>query len=242
MSGYHGHVVFLDPFGRLDSPIHRLPAGTKCCSALAIVLAVVSTPLRSLEALGFMIAVAALQLGILLVSRIPFTFLARRMLIVEPIILGVALLALFQPNGSRACFELMLKGTLCAATMLLLANTTPIADLLRVLRRVRIPALLVTTMALACRYLYVLVDQLQRMRRARASRSFGPSFVQVWRSHAAMLGQLFVRSYDRAERIYLAMCARGWEGAAESAAAAGGSAASAPTATKPAGPNATATA
>jgi cobalt/nickel transport system permease protein len=68
----------------------------------------------------------------------------------------------------------------------------------------------VTTLALLYRYLFVLVDEAERMHRARLARTFDRRRVSVWRMLGTVVGQLFVRSSERAERIYAAMCARGW--------------------------------
>jgi cobalt/nickel transport system permease protein len=79
-----------------------------------------------------------------------------------------------------------------------------------VLRRLRLPKLLVTTLALMYRYLFLLTDEAQRMQRARAARTFRVDRARSWRAAATMVAQLFVRSTERAERIYAAMLARGW--------------------------------
>ena len=84
-------------------------------------------------------------------------------------------------------------------------------DLLSGLRSLRIPGLLVTTLALTYRYLFLLVDEMERMQRARRSRTFTRHRLQAWRSLATVIAQLFVRTSERAERIYAAMCARGWK-------------------------------
>jgi cobalt/nickel transport system permease protein len=73
-----------------------------------------------------------------------------------------------------------------------------------------VPGLLVTTLALMHRYLFVLNDEAGRMRRARACRTFERSRRCTWMVSAEVVGRLFVRASERAERIYLAMCARGW--------------------------------
>ena len=78
------------------------------------------------------------------------------------------------------------------------------------MKRARVPAILVSILALMYRYLFVLVDEAQRMRRARASRTFRPGRWWRWHALATVIGQLFVRSTERAERIYAAMIARGW--------------------------------
>ena len=72
-------------------------------------------------------------------------------------------------------------------------------------------ALLITTLALMYRYLFVLFDEADRMKRARASRTFSKSGLRSWNVLSGIIGQLFIRSSERAERIYSAMCARGWK-------------------------------
>ena len=198
----------LDRYSRLDSPVHRLPAVTKLVVAVGCVVATVLLPAS--RPAGFaLIAVAVLVAAVL--SRIPPTFLGKRLLLLEPLALGVAVLAIFQPDGWRVFAIVMVRTNLCLLTMILLSNTTPFADVLRVLQRVRVPALLVTTLALMYRYLFVLADEAGRMGRARASRSFSARRGVAWRSFAGIVSQLFIRSTERAERIYAAMCARGWQ-------------------------------
>ncbi len=192
-----------DHYARTDSPIHRLPAALKLATALLLVLGLVL--LRP----GGWFAGAALGLVVVAgLSRIPPAFLVGRLLLLEPLVLGVAALALLQPGGLRVFATILTKSTLCLFTMILLANTTPFSEILGVLRRVRFPALLITTLALMYRYLFVLADEAERMQRARQARTFGRT---RWAVLATVLGQLFVRSTERAERIYAAMCARGWK-------------------------------
>jgi len=198
---------FLDRWSRLDSPIHRLPAGVKLPAALGLVVLVVALPRASWRAF---LGIAVLLLGVAVLSRIPIRFIAWRLLTLEPLALGVAGLALFQPDGGRIFATLLAKTTLCLFTMILLSNTTPFSALLAVMRRACVPALLVSTLALMYRYLFVLTDEAQRMRRARLSRTFRPGRWWTWRILATVVGQLFVRSTERAERIYAAMAARGW--------------------------------
>jgi len=70
----------------------------------------------------------------------------------------------------------------------------------------------VTTLALLERYRFVLIEEGLRMRRARASRTVGPGKkVFAWQTLASVVAVLFVRATERAERIYAAMCARGWQ-------------------------------
>ena len=134
-----------------------------------------------------------------------------RLLLLEPIVLGVAVLAIFQPDGGKVFAAMAIRTTLCLSAVILLSNTAPFTELLQVLQRAHIPALMITTLALMYRYLFVLTDEAQRMKRARASRTFIKGCLWEWRLLATVIGQLFIRSTERAERIYMAMCARGWK-------------------------------
>ena len=107
--------------------------------------------------------------------------------------------------------HLAARSALCLLTVILVSNTTPFSQVLRALQRARVPALLVTTIALMHRYIFVLADEAERMRRARLSRTFQRGRRMRWQVLATVVGQLFVRTSERAERIYDAMCARGWK-------------------------------
>ena len=199
---------FLDRYSRLDSPIHRLPALVKLAGALVSVAVVLLVPRSRPWLLGGVAMLLVVAAGL---SRIPPGFLLRRLLLLEPLVAGVALLALFQSGGWPLFGFLIARCTLCLLTMVLLANTTPFSDLLRLLKKARMPALLITTLALMYRYIFVLVDEAQRMQRARLSRTFAERRNWEWRTPATVVSQLFVRSSERAERIHGAMCARGWQ-------------------------------
>jgi cobalt/nickel transport system permease protein len=203
MSAHH----FMD-HGRGHSALHRVPAGWKLTGALALVLTVVLLPRTQLTGL---LAVAGILAALLVVSRTPLPALLKRMLLLEPLVLGVAGLMLFQPGGGKIFAVVMFKANLCLLTTVLLANTTPFTEMLRVLQRLRVPWLFVTTLTLMHRYLFVLADEAERMRRARASRTFTRGRRFQWQALSSVVGQLFVRASERAERIYNAMCARGWK-------------------------------
>jgi cobalt/nickel transport system permease protein len=193
---------FFDRHSRGTSPIHRWPAGVKLAGAVAIVVTVVLTRWP------VWVGVAGLLIGVAGLSRVPVLFLMQRLLWFEPVVLGMAVLSLWQPEGVAKFTTLVCRSTLGVFTMILLANTTPFSRLLEVFRQLRVPAIFITTLALLYRYLFVLVDEAERMRRARQARTFRPR--TPWATLATVLGPLFVRSTERAERIYAAMCARGW--------------------------------
>ena len=198
---------YIDRYARLDSPVHRLPAALKLAIALALVVSTVIVPI---SASLYFAACAVFLLCVILLGRLPLGFVALRLLTLEPLVAGVAILALMQHDGLFMLIRILVKSNICLLAMVLLSNTTPFAGILDVLRSLRVPPLLVTVLALMYRYVFLLIDQSERMTRARKSRTFAPRRGSRWKTAAGIVGQLFVRSTERAERIYAAMAARGW--------------------------------
>ena len=198
---------YIDRYARLDSPVHRLPPALKLGAALAIVISTVIVPM---SAFLYFTACALFLVCVILLGRLPFRFVALRLLTLEPLAAGVAVLAVMQHDGMIMLVRVLVKSNLCLLTMVLLSNTTPFAGILGILRSLRVPPLLVTVLALMYRYVFLLIDQSERMARARTSRTFAPRRGGRWKTAAGIVGQLFIRSTERAERIYAAMSARGW--------------------------------
>jgi cobalt/nickel transport system permease protein len=198
----------LSPYQHGSSPVHRGSTGIKLGATLAVVVLVVLLPRSAWMAYA---AVALGLLAVALAAHVELHLLGLRVLLVEPFVIGIALLALLRPGGLPMFLSIVTKSTLCLAAMVLLTATTRFSDLLGVLWRLRVPALLVTTLALMHRYLFVLLEESGRMQRARRSRTFVSGRVSAWRGGAEVAGLLFVRASERAERVYLAMCARGWK-------------------------------
>jgi len=196
---HHGHGA---------SPVHRLPAAVKLGAALALIAGTILIPVERRAWFG---VVAAFLLLVALLARISFAFLLKRLLVLSPFVLGVALVNAFQPALRGGWVGLAAKSSLCLFTVILLSNTTSFGKILGVLRRARVPLLLLTPLALMHRYLFVLLEESERMRRARASRTFTQRRRARWKMLGTVVGQLFLRASERAERIYAAMCARGWQ-------------------------------
>jgi cobalt/nickel transport system permease protein len=123
-------------------------------------------------------------------------------------------------EGIRIFTTVALKSWLSVQAALLLTFTTPFHDLVDALRRLRLPEVMVAIIGFMYRYLAVLADEASRLMRARASRSAGGADGSRgggslrWRAGVtgSMVGTLFLRSYERSERIYAAMQARGFAG------------------------------
>src|SRR5580700_567994 len=182
---------------RPENPVSRLPAGPKLALALVIIPGTVMCPARWI---GWFVGVGLLLVLTAWLSRIPPLFLLKRLALLSPLVLGAALVNALQPGARGTWWETGLKSFLCLATVILLANTTPFSRILRVLKSAHVPGLLVTTLALMHRYLFVLADEAERMRRARASRTFTRRHGVRWRALAAVVSQLFIRASERAER------------------------------------------
>ncbi|MEI7899068.1 MAG: CbiQ family ECF transporter T component [bacterium] len=126
-----------------------------------------------------------------------------------PVSAGMAVFALFGADGWRLFGVLLLKGVICLALVCGLMQKVSFTELLALLARARLPGPLLTTLALLERYRFVLQDESHRLLLARRCRLLTAE-PPGWSVRAAVLGRLFTRSSDRAERIYRAMEARGW--------------------------------
>lgn len=199
--------ALLDQHAHGDGPLQRAPAGAKLLTLVAF-LAIIALlrPSPALYGTAALVLAAAT-----VISRVPVPFLLRKLLFLEPFVLGVALMTLFQPDGGARFLVTITRSTLCLYGSLLVASTTPFSGLLDALRAARLPGILVLTIALTYRYLFVLVDEALRMRRARAARSLRGGRLPEWRALSSVVAHLFLRVSERAERLHAAMSARGWQ-------------------------------
>jgi cobalt/nickel transport system permease protein len=214
----HAHPLYLPG----TSPLHRARPQCKIAASLLFVLAVVATPREAFWAFG-LYALALVGLG--RIGRVPPALMARRLVIELPFLLFAVFLP-FVGHGERievlgvplavgglwAAWNIVVKGTLGVAASVILAATTPVAELLGGLERLRLPKALTTIAGFMIRYADVIADEVRRMRIARISRGHDPRWIWQARATAASAGTLFIRSYERGERVYLAMVSRGYAG------------------------------
>jgi cobalt ABC transporter, permease protein CbiQ len=230
------HVHYQDPYRPGRSLIHALDARVKLLVTIAFILTVALIPP------GFWpvyILLLSLIISVEILSEIGVVYVLRRSILVLPFMLA-ALPIIFTLQGAPL-FTLSLGGWTLTATQtgmerfisivlkswtsvqaaIVLTTTTPFPDLLLAMRSVKIPRMLVTIFGMMWRYLFVLGDETLRMMRARASRSGQsdtPSLKAggsiIWRAHVTggMAGSLFIRAFERSDRIYMAMVARGYDG------------------------------
>lgn len=229
------HVNTFDHYQVGDSLVHRLDPRVKVVLTVLFILSNVLLPdgawVGFILAWGMVIAWSKL-------ARLSISFVLTRSFIVLPFALaavtttfstpGETLVAIdvgpwlvvFTQTGVARFVSILLRSWISVQMAILLTATTPFPDLVHALRHLHLPAVLVSTISFMYRYLFVLSDEVVRLLRAREARSAKISAEQksggsvVWRAKVAgsMAGQLFLRSYERSERIYNAMLARGYMG------------------------------
>ena len=202
--------------------VRQLPAQCKVAAGLVFVLAVVAAPRQAVWAYA---CFAVLLAGVAAAARVPCRALRRGLVLELPFVAFAVVLPLVgdAPHthlgplrvsvaGAWAAWGIVAKGTLGVAASTVLRATTPILDLLAGLERLRAPRLLTTIAGFMVRYGEVVAGDMRRMATARAARGHDPRSPRQWAVLATAAGALLVRSYERGERVHLAMCSRGYTG------------------------------
>ena len=220
MSGRHGPLQALH--APLDTPVHRTDPTVKLVCLLGFLFAVVATPPQALPAFG---AYALVVVAAAARARLPLRVLGRRLAVETPfVVFAVALpfigtaphrevlgLSLSVP-GMWAGWSILAKATLGTAATVVLAWSTPVAELLAGLERLRLPRALTAIAGFMIRYLDIVAGELHRLQIARVSRGDDPRWLWQARTVAATAGTVFIRSFERGERVHRAMLARGFTG------------------------------
>jgi len=115
-------------------------------------------------------------------------------------------------EGLIAGSGIVIKGTLGVMTAIILSTSTTAREILRGLERLRLPVLMVQIASFMLRYVNVISDEMERMKVARESRGFIATGLKDWKVIAIAASALFIRSYERGERVHLAMLSRGYSG------------------------------
>lgn len=205
-----------------DSVVHRLPAHVKLVGLIAFVLLVVALPRDAHAARLALLGVAVL---VVLATRVPLRHVASRLVVETPFVVFALVLPFVATgptmdlgpftvsrDGVEASIALLLTATTSVLMAVAFATTTTSRDLVRALQQLHVPDRLVQILAFMLRYLGVVGSQAQRMKVARESRAFTARSVRSWPVIASSAGALFIRSYERGERVHLAMMSRGYDG------------------------------
>jgi len=199
-----------------------VPAHLKVLALVGFMLVVVATPREWFAAYAFFLA-ALVTVGA--VGRVRPGWVLKRMVVETPFVVFAVLMPFIahgprvdvlglslSESGLLSAWGLLAKGTLGVIAGLMLAATTTPQELVHGLERLRLPQQLVQIMAFMVRYLEVVTDEMRRMAVARASRGFVARNPLHWPVLARSVGALFIRSFERGERVHLAMVSRGYTG------------------------------
>ena len=217
----HEHIHEPPETGGLD-------ARAKIVAWLGLAMAGGLTPRGQWAVLG---VYGACWLLLCLALAAPLLKVLRRLLAASPFFLLLAVLLPFRPlgpqdhaiafgpltlsaAGSEQALDMAAKASLSVACVAALAATESLAGITRGMQRMGAPALFVTLMNFTFRYLLVLREETLRMKRAREARAFGGRWLWHARVVGLMIGSLFLRSIERAERVQQAMASRGYSGGA----------------------------
>lgn len=209
----------MDAMAAMDSPVHRVNATAKLLVTIIYIVIVMSFDKYDLSGV-----VPMLLLPVLLyqLSGIPVHTCFYRLRMVLPL---VAAVGLFNPlfdrrpvfraggitvsAGMISMVVLMLKGILCLMASFLLVAATPFDSICAALRRLHVPGILVTLLLLTYRYIGVITEELAVMTDAYHLRAPGQKGIHI-SAWGSFLGQLLLRSMDRARELYSSMLLRGY--------------------------------
>jgi cobalt/nickel transport system permease protein len=215
--------------------LYRADARVKLLVAVAFAFAVTTVTPGNWPAFAGFGLFAALAVG---VSRLPVGLVLKRSAVALPFVAAAVPLLFTKPgdtlfsvpllgwtasdDGLTAVASIVLKSWLAVLVAVVLTSCTPPLALIRALERLRVPRVLAATVFFMYRYLFVIGEEGQRLMRAREARSAHPAVPGAtspggslaWRARVLgnMVGALFIRSFERSERIYAAMQARGYDG------------------------------
>lgn len=225
MSGSHVHALYRHG----HSTLHHAAPQVKIVVAFGLVCAIALTPRTAIWAF---VAYAVIVVALIAAAQLPPGFVARRAVVLIPFLL-VALLLPIVGSGERVevlglslseqglwdMWNVFAKAGLGFLVAVALAGTTEVADLLRGLDALHMPRIVTSIVGFAVRYIDIVGADFGRMRIALAARGYQGRSLATWSIYARTVGSVFVRTYERGERIYLAMLSRVYTGSMPASAA-----------------------
>lgn len=213
-------IKHLDDLSRIKSSIHRIHPVAKVVTTFIYLIAVVSFGKYEISNL---ISFVFFPVLIFTLGEIPVLPILKKLLLVCPLIIGIGILnpffdshmvSIFGFDISRgwiAFLSILIKSGLTVTASILLLATTGIDKIATALRILKVPRVFVLQLLLTYRYISVLLEEVSRMTMAYSLRAPGQKGIsaKVWGS---FVGQLLLRTFDRAQRIYQSMNLRGFDG------------------------------
>lgn len=215
------NIGFIDQLSYKDTFVHRLDPRAKLVATLLFLFTVISFSKYEIAALlpFFLYPMLLMTIG-----EIPFMFIFKKVILVAPFAVFIGIFNPLLDSGRVVIFNgltvsagwlsfcsIMLKFTLTISTALLLIATTSFPSVCHALRQLKVPSLFVSQLSFLYRYIFVLMEETMRIVRARNMRSYGERGKDI-KTFVRIVGILFIRTVERAERIYFAMLSRGFRG------------------------------
>jgi len=202
---------FLDNYSSIDSPIHRLQSGVKILFVILLIIALSVLPDYCLPFL--LLPAFFMLLLILVISKIPVVSIMKRTFIILPLILPVILLnSFFTDLGLEHSLIISMRAFLSVFSLILLVSVTSFADIMRTLSKWHFPKIMIMILSFMYRYFFLLIGEAEKMVRAVKLRSAGSKGISLFRIYTHILAILFIKSYERAEKVYHSMLMRGYDG------------------------------
>lgn len=203
------NIRLLDDLARKDTVIHRIHPVPKLLATIVYLIVVVSFDRYEISGL---LPFVMYPMVLILLAELPAKPILKRLLMVEPLIIGIGILnPIFDPRGWTTFSSIMIKSGLTVTTCLVLVATTGLDQIAQALRTIKVPSLFVLQLLLAFRYISVLIEELARMLRAYALRAPRQKGIRL-KDSGSFAGQLLLRTLDRAQRVYDSMRLRGFSG------------------------------
>ena len=214
-------IGYLDTLSGQETFIHRLDPRAKLVTTLIFIIVVVSFDRHEISAL---IPFLIYPIVLMTVGNLPLNFLLKKLLLVAPFAL---LVGIFNPildreilyhlgplgisGGWVSFFSILIRFVLSVGAALILIASTGFNAVCMALEKMGTPRIFTVQLLFMYRYLYVLIEEAVRMARARSLRSFNGEGMGI-KVFSFLVGNLLLRTLDRAQRIHLAMFCRGFDG------------------------------
>ncbi len=206
--------TFIDHYAYGNSPVHRLKPAVKLLFTLVFILALlIFSPSHTLSGgqLVFYGAAFLFLCLIVILSDLPPGAILKKVLVIFPFIFVLVLFNLLAGKDPAQAGFFLFRSVLSLLALVLLVATTKFHDLLAVLASWRVPRVICLTLSFMYRYFFLLRDEGEKMTLAFRSRYQGNRAWDKIKLLSLITGMLFIRSYERAERVYAAMVMRGYE-------------------------------
>ncbi len=203
------HHPEIDRYAGLSSPIHNWDPRAKLIAILVLIVAIVLIPDLKIALIGLAIALA-----LVFISRIPFSFMLKHLIGVTMFIFPLFVIISLTPSGGIERASLIAVRALAAVILIFpMIGTMKFETTIKALERLKIPSKLVQMIMFTYRYIFVFAGEVQRMFTSITSRGFRKrTSLYTLSTIGKLIAMLFIRSYDRSERVFNAMVSRGYEG------------------------------